>query len=248
LRSGHKSLGIWLQSAEPAFAEIAALAGFDFVVIDQEHGPGTIRSAMDMMRALSGTPATAMVRVPAADPVYLKRIMDAGAEAVLVPMVESAEEARMVVDACRYPPRGRRGNAAVVARAASYGFVEDYVARAHEELLVVPQIETERGVRNARAIAEVDGVDMIFIGPSDLSGSIGLPDQTDAPEVEALIAETVAAVRAVGKPLATVPRAGRSWQDLFEEGYLAVPTGSDLYFFRSAAAALVAEYRRFSER
>jgi 4-hydroxy-2-oxoheptanedioate aldolase len=248
LRNQQPSLGMWLQSADATFAEIAGLAGFDFVIIDQEHGPGTIMAAIAMMRALSATPTTAMIRVPSSDPVYLKRIMDAGAEAVLVPMVESAEEARMVVDACRYPPQGKRGNAAAVSRGSGYGFAGDYLARAHEQLLVVPQIETVAGVKNAKAIAEVDGIDMIFIGPSDLAGSAGVPGRTGAPEVEALIAETIAAVRPTGKPLSTVPRDGKSWQDLFADGFMAVPSGSDIFFFRTAAAALGEEWRSYQAK
>ena len=120
--------------------------------------------------------------------------------------------------------------------------------RAHESLLIVPQIETVTAVRNAGAIAAIDGVDMLFIGPSDLSGSAGLLDQTGAPEVERLIAETVAAVRAAGKPLATVPRDGKSWQALFDDGYAVVASGSDIAIFRAAAAALAEEWRGHRDR
>ena len=243
--AGQQSFGMWVQSASPTMAEIAGLVGFDFVIIDQEHGPGDIQSAIDMMRALSGSPTTAMIRVPAADPVYLKRIVDAGAQAILIPMVNTEAEARAVVDACIYPPTGRRGNAAAVVRGSRYGLIQDYVQRAHEQLLIVPQIETVEAVGNAGAIAAVPGVDMVFIGPADLSGSAGLPDQTGAPEVERLIGETVAAVRAAGKPLSTVPRDGKSWQDLFGEGYAAVASGSDLAYLRQAALGQAEAWHAF---
>jgi 4-hydroxy-2-oxoheptanedioate aldolase len=233
--AGQPSFGMWVQSNSPTLAEIAGLVGFDFIIIDQEHGPGDIEAALAMLRALNGSPTTAMIRVPAGDPVYLKRIVDAGAQAILVPMVNTAAEAQAVVDACLYPPIGKRGNAAAVVRGSRYGLIPDYVQRAHEELLIVPQIETVEAVGNAHAIASVPGVDMVFIGPADLSGSAGLPDQTGAPEVERLIAETVAAVRAAGKPLSTVPRDGKSWQDLFGEGYAAVASGSDIAYLRQAA-------------
>ena len=209
IQAGRPSFGMWLQSTCPTIAEIAGLVGLDFVIIDQEHGPGDIQSAIDMMRALSGSPTTAVVRAPINDQAYLKRILDAGAQAVLVPMIDTAAEAKQLVDACLYPPRGRRGNAAVVVRGAGYGLVSDYVQRAHETLLIVPQIETITAVANARDIASVPGVDMVFIGPADLSGSAGVPDQTGAPEVSRLIAEAESAVRAAGKPLATVPRVGK---------------------------------------
>ena len=244
--AGEKSFGVWLQSANATTAEIVGLVGFDFVIIDQEHGTGDIQSAIDMMRALNGTPTTAIIRVPAADPAYLKRIVDAGAEAVLVPMVNSASEAESVVDACLYTPFGQRGNAAAVVRGSRYGLVPDYVATAHEQLLVIPQIETVEAVANAEAIASVPGVDMVFIGPADLSGSAGMPDQTGAPEVERLIAEAEAAVRRAGKPLATVPRQGRSWQQLLGEGYAAVASGSDIAWLRDAALAQAREWHDFA--
>jgi 4-hydroxy-2-oxoheptanedioate aldolase len=133
-------------------------------------------------------------------------------------------------------------------RGARYGLSTDYLQTAHESLLIVPQIETVTAVRNAREIASVDGVDMLFIGPSDLSGSAGVLDQTGAPEVERLIAETVTAVRAAGKPLATVPRDGKSWQTLFEDGFAAVASGSDIAIFRSAAATLAQDWRGYLDR
>ncbi len=245
IRAGEPSFGTWLQSAEPTFAEMAAIAGFDFIIMDEEHGAGGLEAAVATMRAAACTEATVMIRVPSADPVYLRRLVDAGAQALLVPMVETAEEARAIVEAVRYPPHGRRGNANDITRSSSYGMVPDYYARADDSLLIVVQIETVTAVENARAIAEVDGVDVVFIGPTDLSGSAGLPGQTGAPEVEALIARTVEAVRAVGKPLATVPRAGRTHQQLFDEGYCFVASGSEIYFYRRGIEALMAEWRAY---
>lgn len=245
LAKGEKSLGIWLQSGEPLFAEIVAHVGFDFFIIDNEHGCGSLQSAIGQMRAASSSPASAIVRIPSPDPTYLKRILDSGAEGVLIPMVETAEQARMCVEACRYPPLGKRGNSTGVLRADNYGLVGDYVARAHDQLLVIPQIETVEGVRNAREIAAVDGVDVVFIGPTDLSGSAGLPNQTDHPTVEKLIGEAVAAARAAGKPLATVPRQGKSWQGVLDDGFNIVAAGSEIYYFRVAVAQQMAEWRAY---
>ena len=247
LNAGEKSFGTWLQSGCPTFAEIASCAGFDFFVMDQEHGPGGIETAMDMARAAAGAPATAMVRVPSSHPTYIKRLIDTGIEGILVPMVECAAEADQVVKACRYPPRGNRGNAADVARCSGYGLQVDYLDRADDDLLIAIQIETATAVANAAEIAAVDGVDLVFIGPTDLSGSIGLMGKTGHPKVEALIAETVAAVRKVGKPLGTVPRQGRTWQQLFDEGFLLVATGSEIFAYRKHAQELMAgwqDYRR----
>jgi 4-hydroxy-2-oxoheptanedioate aldolase len=243
--AGERSLGTWLQSGSATFAEMAAAAGFDFFIVDQEHGLGSIEEAVDIMRAASGGEATVIVRVPSSDPVYLKRLVDAGVEGVLVPMVETAEEARAVVAACRFPPRGGRGNAWDITRSSSYGFANDYYGRADDNLLVIVQIETVTAVQNAAEIAAVEGVDIVFIGPTDLSGSIGLPGQTGAPEVEALIARAMAAARQAGKPLASVPRIGRSWQQVFDDGFAMVATGSEIYYYRTATQALLAEWRDY---
>ena len=220
VRAGQKSFGTWLQSASPVFAEMAAVAGFDFIIMDEEHGTGELQHAIDMMRAAACTETTLVIRVPSADPVYLRRLVDAGAEALLVPMVETAEQARAIVEAVRFPPRGKRGNAFDATRSSSFGLVADYYGRADDNLLIIVQIETMQGVENAREIAEVDGVDVIFIGPTDLSGSIGLPGQTGAPEVDKQIRRAMAAAREAGKPLATVPRIGRSNNELFDEGFV----------------------------
>ena len=144
-------------------------------------------------------PDAFVIRVPSADPVYLRRLVDAGAEALLVPMVESAEQARAIVEAVRFPPRGKRGNAFDATRSSSFGLVADYYGRADDNLLILVQIETMTGVENARAIADVEGVDVIFIGPTDLSGSMGMPGQTGAPEVDAQIRRAMAAAREAGQ-------------------------------------------------
>ena len=117
LAAGEKSLGTWLQSAEPTFAEMASIAGFDFIIMDQEHGAGDRQAAVDTMRAASAGPATVIVRVPSSDPTHIRRLVDAGVEGILVPMVETAEQARAIVDCCKYPPRGSRGNAWDITRA-----------------------------------------------------------------------------------------------------------------------------------
>ncbi len=239
--AGEKSLGTWLESESPALAEMAAIAGLDFFIIDQEHGPGGLQTAIDMMRAGACVLTTAVVRVLPQDIVYVRRLVEAGVEAILVPMVETAEQARAIVSACRFPPRGTRGDAAIVTRSSSYGFAGDYYDRADDNLLIMVQIETSAAVENAREIAEVDGVDLVFIGPSDLSSSIGLRGQTNAPEVEALIAEIVRVCRHEGKPLGTVPRLGKSWQQLFDAGFALIATGSDIAIYNEALGKLVRE-------
>jgi 4-hydroxy-2-oxoheptanedioate aldolase len=247
LGAGLPCFGTWLHTASPSVAEMVSYIGLDFVIIDLEHGPGDVDTAIAMMQAMAASDTTAMVRIPSADPACLKRMVDAGAQSLLIPMVNSADEARRIVDACLYPPRGQRGNAAVVVRGSRYGLVEDYVARAHEEMLIVPQIETVAAVAEAGAIAAVPGIDMVFIGPVDLSGSAGLPGETGAPEVERLIAKAFAAIRAAGKPVGTVPRDGKGWRDLFAEDYALVATGSDLIYIREAVRTQADDWRRYME-
>ncbi|MDB5848663.1 MAG: hpaI [Rhodoferax sp.] len=236
-RAGEKSTGLWLQSTDPAFAEMAAILGFDFVIIDHEHGPGSLADGIALMRAtMAGTQTTAVVRVPSADPAYLKRIIDAGAEGVLIPMVDTADDARAAVAACRYPPQGMRGNAAMAVRASGYGLREGYVAGANEALMVILQLESRTAMHNARAIAAVDGVDMLFIGPVDLACTMGAPD-TNAPEVNALIDRCLEEMRAVDMPLGTTPRLGHPGPQLLDQGFALVTVGSDIAFFRTAAQA-----------
>jgi 4-hydroxy-2-oxoheptanedioate aldolase len=243
MRAGGQALGVWLQSGEPAFAEIAGLAGLDFFILDLEHGPGDVRTVMEMMRAASGTPATGLVRVPSSEPIMIRRVLDAGAGGVLVPMVETAAEAERVAAACHYPPRGRRGMAADVVRGADYGLDSDYLRTAHEDIFVAVQIETRSGAEHAGAIAAVDGVDMIFVGPNDLSGGLGQVGDTGHPAVEAAIRDISAAARAAGKSLGTVPFGGRTWAETFAAGFDLVATGSDLFWFRQAAADLADTWR-----
>jgi 4-hydroxy-2-oxoheptanedioate aldolase len=199
-----------------------------------------------MMRAASPTGTPCVLRVPSADPVFLKRILDAGASALMVPSIETAEEAAGVVQACRYPPRGRRGYAAPAVRASGYGADADYMRRAHDDLMLIIQIESAEAVRQAAEICAVDGVDVPFLGVNDMAGSIGLLEQLDHPDVRALVRQAEGAMRASRKPIGTVPSAGAGWRELFESGYQFIPFASDLGLMRDAARALMRERRSLS--
>lgn len=241
-RAGQPSVGLWLQSLDAAFAEMSSLMGYDFVVIDHEHGPGSITDGIAHLRATQagGATTTPVVRVPAADPVYLKRIIDAGARGVLIPMIDTAEQARAAVAACRYPPRGIRGNAALAVRASGYGLREGYVGQADESLMIILQLESRAALQNAEAIAAVDGVDMLFVGPVDLAADLGSPH---AGELDGLIDDCLARMRARGMSMGTTPRAGRSAAQLLEQGFALVTLGSDISFFRAGAQAALQQHR-----
>jgi len=248
IRQGLPSMGVWLQSGSPVAAEIASLAGFDFLMLDLEHGMGGISEVTHLMRAAQAGEATIMVRTPWKDPVLLNRLLDAGAEGVLVPQLETGEEAQAIADACRYPPEGRRGNAWGVARAASYGFAADRFAEANANLVVMVQIESRRAVENAAAIAAVEGIDACFIGPYDLSGSIGRPGEIDHQETLALIRETEEKARAAGMPLASIPRPDADFATLFDQGYCAVVDGGDILFLHQAMEKAAGTYRAWANQ
>ncbi len=236
--------GVWIETGAPVNVEILALVGFDFLLIDLEHGQGDIGEATAMLRAAAGSQAPCIVRVPSADPIFLKRILDAGASAIMVPSIETPEEAAAVVQACRYPPQGRRGYAAPAVRASGYGHDPDYMRGANDDLLLIVQIESAAAVARASEICGVEGVDAPFLGVNDMAGSIGLLEQLDHPDVKALTRQAEAAMRACGKPMGTVPSAGASWQDLVESGYQLIPFASDVGLMRQGALSLLDAQRR----
>lgn len=248
LAAGRPAVGCWLDMASPMAAEIVGLAGYDFVVIDHEHGPGTLADGLHLLQALSGTPATAVMRVPSNDPVYLKRALDLGVEGIMVPSVNSAEEARAVVAACRYPPAGVRGAAYGMARGADYGLAGTrYRDTAADELLIICQIETAGAVAAVPDIAAVPGVDCLFIGPYDLSGSIGRLGRFDAPEVAALLDRAERAIVDTGTIYGTIPVPGRPVETLLDRGCRLVVAGGDIGFVRQGAVAQVEAFRRAVE-
>jgi 4-hydroxy-2-oxoheptanedioate aldolase len=242
LAQGGSAFGCWVDTGSPTVVEILGHAGFDFVVIDLEHGQGDIAGATEMIRAAQLTDMTAVIRVPSNDPIFLKRILEAGADSLMIPQIETAEEARAAVRACRYPPQGSRGYAAPVVRASSYGKIKDYIHRANDNLLLILQIESATAVKNAAEIASVEGVDVAFIGVNDLGGSIGKLEQLDHPEVRKLVAEAEAALKKTGKIMGTVPSAGATPEELFAAGYRLVPLAVDVSLLRDAALAVVREY------
>ncbi|HEY5598591.1 MAG TPA: aldolase/citrate lyase family protein, partial [Kiloniellales bacterium] len=178
--AGRPAFGCWLEMCSPIAAEIIAQSGYDCVLIDLEHGPGSVLDAVSLMHAVQGRACAPLLRVPENDPVILKRALDIGVAGVMIPAVNSADQAAAAVSACRYPPKGTRGMAASIVRASDYGARwREYAGTAEECLLVMCQIESAEAVGNAAAIAAVDGVDMLFIGPFDLSaglGHLGEPD------------------------------------------------------------------------
>ena len=248
LLAGEALFGAWIETGSATVAEILSHQGFDFFILDLEHGQGDLKDVVDVLRAIQGSGTPCIVRVPWNDPVMLKRILDAGVNSVMIPSVETASEAEAAVRACRYPPGGRRGYAAPLVRASSYGAVTDYAKRANEDFLLVIQLESAEAVGRAAEICAVDGVDVPFLGVNDMAGSIGRLEQLDNPEVRDLVIQAETAMRASGKPMGTVPSAGATWEALLEAGYQLLPVASDVGLLRDAAMAVVAEQRRHRRR
>lgn len=203
--SGGTAYGVFCNFYSPAIAELIGHIGFDFVLIDAEHGPAGVESCENMVRAAESVGVAPFIRVAVNLRQNILRYLDIGALGVQLPMISNAAEARAVVEATRYPPQGRRGLAGM--RAADYGLtipLKDYVVKANQELLVVSQVETLEGVKNLDEMLAVEGIDVFFIGPTDLSSSMGYPGQANQPEVRAMIEKLVSRIRAAGKPAGTV--------------------------------------------
>lgn len=250
LQAGKKSLGAWLAANSPIVAELFAQAGYDFVLVDHEHGPGDLMGAVTQLQALrSGGGAAApaaLVRVPWHDPVYIKRSLDIGMEGIVVPNVETVETARLMAEACLYPPEGFRGLAFGVTRHSAFGAdAADVWARANREVVLFLQIETPKGIEAIPAMAEIAGVDGFFIGPNDLASNCGENPLKPSPAYAKVLERAEAAIKATGKKLASITHSGLTPQQLFaERGYDAICHASDISMLRLASVAAVAEHRK----
>lgn len=238
LRAGRPADGCFLEMFSPIAAEIMGRAGYDSVLIDLEHGPGGVLDAIALIHAVAAGGCAPLLRVEANDPVAIKRALDIGLAGLMVPAIGSRAEAEAAVAACRYAPRGARGMAAPIVRATGYGAAwQDYVAGGDDALLLMGQIETPAGVENAAEIASVEGIDMLFVGPFDLSASLGHLGEPDHPEVGAAIARVERAAKEAGKLLGAIPTPGRSAAALFAAGYDLVLGGAEVTLLREAAVA-----------
>lgn len=199
LAAGAMQRGLWLALGSETVSEIAGQAGFDWCLVDGEHGPWEPALIRRQLMVLAGTGTPAIVRVPVNAAWVLKQALDIGAQSIMVPMVNTAEEARAAVAACRYPPEGIRGNGGYTMRASGYGGVPDYAATANAEICVIVQAESRAAVENMAEIAAVDGVDCVFFGPTDLAADMGHRDDPMNPEVWDAIRHGAGVIGAAGK-------------------------------------------------
>jgi len=199
LKSGEAQIGLWLGLADPYCAELAANAGCDWLLIDGEHAPNDVRSLLGQLQAVAPYPGQPVIRPVIGDTALIKQVLDLGAQTLLVPMVESAGQARELVRAMHYPPSGIRGVGSALARASRWNSIPGYLDKADEQMCLLVQIESLEGLANLDAIAAVEGVDGVFIGPADLSASMGFRGNPGHPDVQTAIEDAIARIRQAGK-------------------------------------------------
>ncbi len=242
IMSGRTPVGTWLSSGSPATAEALGCAGFDFLVVDTEHTPIDVPQMIEILRTIAGTPAQPIVRPPWNDMVMVKRALDAGAQTLLLPFVQNADEARRAVAFTRYPPEGVRGVAGT-HRGSRYGTVPNYIKSAGSELCVIVQIETQAALANLEAIAAVPGIDSIFVGPNDLAASMGHPGNIGQEAVQANLALAAKECRRLGKPCGIVGGTPESVATFLDYGYSWVAIASDMAMMVGRAQELLAKVR-----
>jgi 4-hydroxy-2-oxoheptanedioate aldolase len=242
LREGRPQIGLWSSLSSHVSVEVIAGSGFDWLLLDTEHSPNELTMVHSQLQAMAGGTASAVVRPIWNDAVVIKRLLDIGVQSLLVPWVQNAAEARRAVAATRYPPDGIRGYA-VTTRANNYGRVKDYAKRVNDELCVIVQIETRAALATLEAIAAVEGVDGVFIGPSDLAADFGHVGNSAHAEVRAAIDDAIGRIKRTGKAagiLAPVEADARHWLEL---GCLFVAVGSDVGVLARQSEALAAKFR-----
>lgn len=194
-----QQIGMWLGMADGYTAEIAANAGFDWLLIDGEHAPNDLKSILYQLQTIAAYPSQAVVRPVTGDVGLIKQLLDIGAQTLLIPMVESAEQAELMVSATRYPPEGIRGVGAALARASRWNNISTYLNDADEQICVIVQIESKKGLENLEEILQVEGIDGVFIGPADLSAALGHRGNPGHPDVQDIIVASINKIRAAGK-------------------------------------------------
>lgn len=199
LLAGTRQMGCWVGLANAYAAEIAGTAGFDWLLIDGEHAPNDLRSISDQVAVLQASDSEVVVRLPKGDTDLIKQVLDAGVQSLLIPMVESAEQARELVRAIRYPPHGVRGVGYALARASQFAAIPDYLATADKEICLLVQVEGKAGLEALGDILDVEGIDGVFIGPADLSVDLGFAPTADAPEIRAIVLDAIDQIAASGK-------------------------------------------------
>ena len=245
LASGEQPvIGMFHSSGDSAAAEILAGTGFDYLLIDGEHSPLSLETIQSVLRAIAAYPTLGVVRVPENSEVLIKQYLDLGAQSLVVPMVDSVEEAQAAARAVAYPPEGVRGVGSALARSGRWNRIPGYLTRARETITLIVQAESAAAVENAAAIASVDGVDGVFIGPSDLAASMGLLGQQTHPDVVAAVKHMIAEVKAAGKFVGVNAFAQDQARDYLASGADFVNVGADVALLAAGSTALLEAFQK----
>jgi 4-hydroxy-2-oxoheptanedioate aldolase len=244
LRNGTPQIGLWVGLAESYVAELLATTGFDWLLIDAEHAPNDPRSVLTQLQAVAPYPVHPIVRPVHGEVALIKQYLDIGAQTLLIPMVESAEQATSMIAATRYPTLGTRGVGSALARSSRWNQIEDYLHRCDEEICVLIQVESVAALQNLAAIAKVDGVDGIFFGPADLAASMGMIGRPGDPRVQSAIADGIATVRSIGKAAGTLTSDQTLAHKYLALGASFIAVGVDTTLLVRAATQLSATFKR----
>jgi 4-hydroxy-2-oxoheptanedioate aldolase len=242
LARGSLQVGLWSTLCSNIGAEVIAHCGFDWILLDTEHSPNELPGLVQQLQAMGRGTAAPIVRAAWNDPVLIKRILDIGAQSVLLPYVQSAEEAQRAVQSVRYPPRGFRGVSAG-SRSSQFGRVKDYLSRADDEICLLVQVETRAALEKLEAIAAVEGVDGVFIGPADLAASLGHLGDTQHPEVQTALRDAAARLERVGKAAGILSVVEAEARRYIEWGYRFVAVGVDTSLLVKSADALAKAFK-----
>lgn len=247
LEEGRQQIGLWCSLADPFAAELVAGSGFDWLLFDTEHSHGEVRDVLSQLQAVAPYPVSPVVRPPSNDPVAIKRFLDIGAQTLLIPQVNTAEEAHAAVAATRYPPVGVRGVAGLT-RASRFGRVEGYARRASEQLCVVVQLESAQALDQLDAILGVEGVDGFFVGPSDLAASLGHAGEASHPDVTTAVEETIVRIRQAGKPAGVLTTDPAFAQRCIDLGATFTAVGVDIGILARSSERLARRFGPPAER
>ncbi len=242
LAEGRTQIGLWSSLSSNYTVEVIAGAGYDWILLDMEHSPNDLESLLQQLQAAAPYATTPVVRVPWNDMVAIKRVLDTGAQSLLIPYVQNASEAKAAVAHTRYPPAGLRGVAGTT-RATRFGRIKDYARRAHEEICVLVQVETKPALDALESICAVEGVDGVFIGPADLHASMGYPGETANPAVLPLIEEAMRRIRRAGKAAGYLSPVEADAKRMLAAGAQFVAVGADVGLLARGAESLLAKFR-----
>ncbi|WP_417263143.1 aldolase/citrate lyase family protein [Celeribacter sp.] len=241
LKAGDVQIGLWLGFGDASVTELAAGTGFDWLLIDGEHGPNGLRDVLAQLRG-AGDKSQVVVRTRDDNRAEIKQMLDIGAQTLLVPMIESGDQAAEVVRSMKYPPLGVRGVGAALARASEYNGIPDYLQTANDEVCVLVQVESMAGVEALDAILGVEGVDGVFVGPADLAADMGYLGQPAAPEVQAVVVDTLKRIKAAGKAAGILTSDQALAQSYRELGVEFLAVGSDVGVLRAGLLGLKAKF------